>query len=140
MGAGFSIRSCRLCHLLHACHIPSMFTAHNLQQILAASCQPSKVAPYARNSVRHPLPRPACLTPAECRFTEFEALRDTFYIRDGASWRAPRVNETCCRRPQLAAFLDAIGAQGPVATFQQHAEVSTGFSLPTHAPSSCSLL
>lgn len=39
------------------------------------------------------------------RLLEWPAIRDTFFIRQGGKWRAPRVNETCCRRPQLAALL-----------------------------------
>ena len=32
-------------------------------------------------------------------------LREAFLVPDGGRWRPPRVNETCCRRPQLAALL-----------------------------------
>lgn len=39
-------------------------------------------------------------------------LREVFLVRDGRQWRPPRVNETCCRRPRLAALLRA----GPVTT------------------------
>ena len=60
---------------------------------------------------------------AICRFVAFEGLRDTFYINTRGTWRAPRVNETCCRRPKLGAFLDEIAARGPFAVFQQHAQV-----------------
>lgn len=34
-------------------------------------------------------------------------LREAFLVRDGRQWRPPCVNETCCRRPQLAALLRA---------------------------------
>lgn len=43
----------------------------------------------------------------------FTAVRDTFLIKHGGTWRAPRVNETCCKRPQLAALLQAVAAEGP---------------------------
>ena len=33
------------------------------------------------------------------------ALRDVFLVKDGGQWRAPKVNETCCRRPALADLL-----------------------------------
>ena len=32
-------------------------------------------------------------------------LREAFLVPDSGHWRPPRVNETCCRRPQLAALL-----------------------------------
>jgi hypothetical protein len=32
-------------------------------------------------------------------------LREAFLVPDSGKWRPPRVNETCCRRPQLAALL-----------------------------------
>ena len=34
-------------------------------------------------------------------------------IRDGSIWRAPKVNETCCVRPQLAATLQRVADGGP---------------------------
>ncbi|KAL4420110.1 hypothetical protein ABPG77_000591 [Micractinium sp. CCAP 211/92] len=43
----------------------------------------------------------------------FTDVRDTFLMKEGKTWRAPRVNETCCRRPQLAAFLQAVAKEGP---------------------------
>ncbi|KAL4444378.1 hypothetical protein ABPG75_012115 [Micractinium tetrahymenae] len=43
----------------------------------------------------------------------FTAARDTFLIKQGSKWRAPRVNETCCKRPQLAALLQAVADEGP---------------------------
>ena len=47
-------------------------------------------------------------------------LRDVFYIRDGKKLRAPRINETCCRRPQLAELLEAVGAGGPDVLYTGH--------------------
>eukprot|EP00887_Chlorella_sp_A99_P000435 scaffold17.g435.t1 len=40
-------------------------------------------------------------------------LADTFLFREGRRWRAPHVNETCCRRPQLAQLLRDVAADGP---------------------------
>ena len=34
-------------------------------------------------------------------------------IKDGATWRPPAVNETCCIRPHLADTLQKIAAGGP---------------------------
>lgn len=39
-------------------------------------------------------------------------LREAFLVRDGRLWRPPHVNETCCRRPQLAALLRAAAQHG----------------------------
>ena len=33
-------------------------------------------------------------------------LREIFLVREGGVWRPPVVNETCCRRPALADFLE----------------------------------
>ena len=63
-------------------------------------------------------------TSASCRMQAFPAVMQTFYIREGDAWRAPRVNETCCKRPQLAAFLERVAADGPQPVFQQHAQVT----------------
>jgi len=38
-------------------------------------------------------------------FTSYPELQSTFLVPDmhaNGGWRAPKVNETCCRRPQLA--------------------------------------
>ncbi len=48
---------------------------------------------------------------------EVPGLRDAFFVRDGGAWRAPRVNETCCRRPALAALLRAVAERGPDALY-----------------------
>lgn len=32
-------------------------------------------------------------------------LQSTFLVRDKGGWRPPKINETCCARPKLAAFL-----------------------------------
>lgn len=48
-----------------------------------------------------------------CRLKAFPSLYETFMIRDGATWRPPAVNETCCRRPRLAATLQKVAAGGP---------------------------
>ncbi|PSC67120.1 gamma-glutamyltranspeptidase 1-like [Micractinium conductrix] len=44
---------------------------------------------------------------------KWPAIRDTFLIKQGGKWRAPRVNETCCKRPKLAALLKDVAAEGP---------------------------
>ena len=46
-----------------------------------------------------------------CRMSQEPALREVFLIEDGGVWRAPAVNETCCRRPALANLLE-LGAHG----------------------------
>ena len=48
-------------------------------------------------------------------FTAQPELRDIFMIHDvhTKSWRAPQVNETCCRRPQLAQVLRDVAKEGP---------------------------
>lgn len=46
------------------------------------------------------------------RVKESPALRDAFLIKVGSEWRAPRVGELCCRRPQLAATLERIAREG----------------------------
>ena len=38
-------------------------------------------------------------------------------VRDGTGWRVPRINETCCARPVLAATLERIASQGPDAVY-----------------------
>ncbi|PRW56746.1 gamma-glutamyltranspeptidase 1-like [Chlorella sorokiniana] len=45
--------------------------------------------------------------------SQWPAIRDTFLIRQGSKWRGPRVNETCCKRPQLAALLQDVAEEGP---------------------------
>ena len=42
-----------------------------------------------------------------CRIRELPAMREVYLIREQGMWRPPRVNETCCRRPALADFLQA---------------------------------
>ncbi|EFN58126.1 hypothetical protein CHLNCDRAFT_141865 [Chlorella variabilis] len=44
---------------------------------------------------------------------QWPAIRDTFLKKDGGKWRAPRVNETCCKRPKLAELLTAVAEDGP---------------------------
>ncbi|KAL4550318.1 hypothetical protein Ndes2526B_g08473 [Nannochloris sp. 'desiccata'] len=48
-------------------------------------------------------------------FTAQPGLRDIFLIKDvhKNAWRAPQVNETCCRRPQLAQLLRDVAKEGP---------------------------
>jgi len=48
-------------------------------------------------------------------FTAHPELRDVFLIKDvhKNSWRAPKLNETCCRRPQLAQLLRDVAKEGP---------------------------
>ncbi len=48
-------------------------------------------------------------------FTAQPELCDIFLIHDAhkKSWRAPQVNETCCRRPQLAQLLRDVARDGP---------------------------
>ncbi|PSC72418.1 ribonuclease III [Micractinium conductrix] len=45
---------------------------------------------------------------------KWPAILYTFLIKQGGKWRAPAVNETCCKRPKLAALLKdgAAGALG----------------------------
>ena len=45
----------------------------------------------------------------------YPEMRSTFFIEEGGAWRPPRVNETCCARPALAALLDAVAEAGPSA-------------------------
>lgn len=40
-----------------------------------------------------------------------------FLKPDGGGWRAPRVNESCCARPQLARLLEDVAATGPEALY-----------------------
>lgn len=47
----------------------------------------------------------------------YQPLYETFMVREGPGWRPPRINETCCRRPQLAATLRRIADQGPDAVY-----------------------
>lgn len=47
----------------------------------------------------------------------YPTLYKTFMIQDGARWRPPAVNESCCARPQLAATLQRIAADGPDAVY-----------------------
>ena len=53
-------------------------------------------------------------------FSAYPQLRDTFLIHDKIKglWRAPEVNETCCRRPQLAQLLYDISRDGPQVLYQ----------------------
>lgn len=44
-------------------------------------------------------------------------LRQAFLIAEGSQWRAPKINETCCKRPALAALLDEIAETGPDALY-----------------------
>ena len=47
-------------------------------------------------------------------FTDFPLLQHTFMIQvDKVTWRPPAVNETCCKRPQLAQLLRDVAKQGP---------------------------
>ena len=49
------------------------------------------------------------------RVLKAPALRDAFLIRDPSApsgWRAPAPGERCCRRPALAAALEAVAARG----------------------------
>ena len=54
---------------------------------------------------------------AECRLKPYPTLYQTFMIQDGARWRPPAVNESCCARPQLAATLQRIADDGPDAVY-----------------------
>lgn len=47
--------------------------------------------------------------------SELQDLMETFYVQDKVlgTLRPPRVNETCCKRPALAAFLRLVAEQGP---------------------------
>ncbi|DBB05404.1 TPA: hypothetical protein ACH3X3_010619 [Trebouxia sp. C0006] len=47
----------------------------------------------------------------------YPTLYETFMIQDGARWRPPAVNESCCARPQLAATLQRIAQDGPDAVY-----------------------
>lgn len=54
---------------------------------------------------------------------EVSELRDTFLVqRDNggkdSGWRSPRVNETCCKRPELANVLEDISERGPDALYK----------------------
>ena len=49
--------------------------------------------------------RPTAQVFAPRRMVQEPALRDVFLVKDGGQWRAPKVNETCCRRPALADLL-----------------------------------
>ncbi|KAK9813827.1 hypothetical protein WJX73_000384 [Symbiochloris irregularis] len=42
-------------------------------------------------------------------------MLEAFFIREGNSWRAPRINETCCARPKLAGLLENVAEKGPEA-------------------------
>lgn len=47
----------------------------------------------------------APVSAVQAALEQFPALRDTFLVQEGGKWRVPRINETCCRRPQLAQLL-----------------------------------
>lgn len=47
-----------------------------------------------------------------------DAMREDFLIKEGKGWRPPRVNETCCSRPQLASLLDDVALSGPAALYE----------------------
>jgi gamma-glutamyltranspeptidase / glutathione hydrolase / leukotriene-C4 hydrolase len=53
-------------------------------------------------------------------FTAYPELRDIFLINDAhtKTWRAPVVNETCCKRPQLAQLLRDVANEGPDVLYQ----------------------
>lgn len=46
------------------------------------------------------------------------ALRDIFLVKENGKWRAPKVNESCCVRPQLAALLREVAKKGPDALYK----------------------
>lgn len=48
-----------------------------------------------------------------CRLEPYPSMYETFMIRDGAMWRPPAINETCCMRPRLAATLQQVATGGP---------------------------
>lgn len=54
---------------------------------------------------------------ANCRLEANPALREVFLIKEKGSWRAPKLNESCCVRPQLAALLKEVAIQGPKALY-----------------------
>ena len=57
---------------------------------------------------------------ALARLKASPALAAAFLVKDAAApggYRPPRVNETCCARPALAATLDAVGRDGPAALY-----------------------
>ena len=39
-------------------------------------------------------------------------------MEERGSWRAPKVNESCCVRPQLAAMLKDVAKNGPAALYE----------------------
>ncbi len=47
------------------------------------------------------------------RMVQEPALRDVFLVKEAGQWRAPKVNETCCRRPALADLLQKGAYEGP---------------------------
>ena len=82
--------------------------AASLAQLLRPGCHCGAMAPSPRCTHTSRLaPAVASLSgkAQSAALLKWPAIRDTFYLRQGAQWRAPRVNETCCRRPQLAALL-----------------------------------
>lgn len=66
-------------------------------------------------------------------FTDHPQLRDTFLIQDRHKglWRAPEVNETCCRRPQLAELLRDVAKDGPEVLYR--GKYAAGFAADIQA-------
>lgn len=48
-----------------------------------------------------------------CRLLNNPTMLQAFFIRDGNSWRAPKINETCCARPKLGGLLENVAEKGP---------------------------
>lgn len=51
-------------------------------------------------------------THAQAWQKDYPLLRDTFLILETKGWRPPKINETCCARPSLAALLRDGGCRG----------------------------
>lgn len=60
-------------------------------------------------------PSSTCL---QYRFRLDGALRSIYLKPSDSEWRVPEVNESCCKRPELAKLLDDVAAQGPSALYE----------------------